>query len=87
MNRIEASNGEILECLPKGTRVRHYKHRDIIGEIVGYEYHESGKISPVPYKVYWDNSDEAFDKLGFMNIYQCINTVVPIKDTSERLGL
>lgn len=69
MNRIENSCGEIMELLPVGTRVQYKGHPELTGEIICYEYHEGGKVSPVPYKVYWDNHDLAHKVIGFFSIY------------------
>lgn len=69
MHRIEASDGNVLEIYPIGTRVRHKEYPELVGEIVGHEYHESGKISPLPYLVHWDNNTLAHDKLGIFFVY------------------
>ena len=69
------SYGDTINVLPVGTRVRHKKHRNLKGKIVAHEYHEGGKISPLPYKVYWDNGDLAARLIGFMSIYPTVGSV------------
>ena len=77
----EASDGKVLELLPVGTRVRHKKHPELVGQIVAYEYCDDGtvtkKVSPLPYKVYWDNSDLAHDLIGWFAIYPCMSEIEP----------
>ena len=70
MEKIESSDGQFLELLPVGTRVKHKKHPELVGKISKYEYHESGKVSPIPYSICWDDPEKAFSILGFMNYYQ-----------------
>lgn len=72
------STGEQLELLPVGTRVCHTKNRRLTGTIVAWEYHESGSVSPLPYKVYWDDSQLAHKVIGFMSIYPMRSEVQPI---------
>ena len=58
-----------MKLLPVGTRVIHFKHDHLRGKIACHEYHEGGGISPLPYKVYWDDNKEAARLLGFMFLY------------------
>jgi len=62
------SCGTTIELLPIGARVRH-KRTGLLGKVVGYERHESGKKSALPYKVYWDDNDIAAKQLGWLFIY------------------
>lgn len=80
--RLEDSTGEILELLPVGTMVRHKDNPKLIGKIVGWEYHESGKVSPLPYKVYWDNWALARQIMGWFGIYPMRDEIVPINDST-----
>lgn len=69
MNRIETSEGEFIELYSVGTKVRHKRYPELIGIIAHYEYHESGKISPLPYCVHWNNYQLAGEKLGWFFAY------------------
>ena len=74
--RLETSTGEFVNILPKGTRIRHIKHPELTGVIRSHEYHESGKISPIPYGVEWDNRYLARELLGsVLNIWQSEKSV------------
>ena len=79
MMRKEASDGTVIDVLLEGTRVRHTKHPHITGRIVRHEYHESGKISPLPYCVYWDDPD-AHKVLGSLSIYPSMSSVEEIRE-------
>lgn len=68
MAKKETSTGEFIDVLPVGTKVRHKKHRNLTGIIVRHEYHEGGKISPLPYCVHWDQQ-EAYKVLGWFAVY------------------
>jgi hypothetical protein len=63
-------DGRDVELLPPGTRVRHKEHPELTGELVCWEYHESGLVSAIPYKVYWDDQARANAMLGILSIYQ-----------------
>jgi hypothetical protein len=69
MNRMETSEGQIIEVLPIGTKVRHKEHPELIGIIVHYEYHRSGKLSPLPYCVHWEDNALASKLLGWLFVY------------------
>ena len=69
MFNVEASDGTVIEVLPVGTPVRHKRYPELIGKIVHYEYHESGKISPLPYCVHWNDSRRASELLGWFFVY------------------
>jgi len=69
MSSVETSDGSFIEVLPVGTKVRHKRHPELIGEIVHYEYHESGKLSPLPYCVHWIDGKRAHILLGWFSIY------------------
>jgi hypothetical protein len=66
----ELMDGHKVELIPPGTRVRHIKHPELTGAIKCWEYHQSGKVSVIPYKVYWDDPVWAATILGCMSIYQ-----------------
>ena len=83
---LEDSMGEVLELLPVGTPVCHTKYPELVGKIVRYEYHESGKVSPIPYTVYWENSSLAHELLGFMFIYPSISEVRPVGEEESNGG-
>lgn len=51
------------------TRVRHKKHPVLVGRIQNLEYSEPGKLSPLPYKVYWDDDAKAAQLLGNFWLY------------------
>ena len=74
----ETVAGEKIDVLPVGTRVKHKTHPELTGKIVAHEYHESGKISPLPYKVYWDQRS-AVDILGWFFIYPSMDSIEEIK--------
>lgn len=69
------STGQTIDVLPVGTRVRHIKDRRLTGKIMGHEFHEGGQISPLPYLVYWDNSELARKVIGLINIYPPMDKV------------
>lgn len=64
MPRLETSEGEMLDLLPVGTEVTHKYHTELRGKIICYEYHRDGRVSPLPYKVYWTDTDLARELLG-----------------------
>lgn len=74
----ETSSGEVIDVLVLGTRVRHKEKPELTGKIVAHEYHESGKISPLPYKVYWDQAN-ASKILGPLSIYPSVDSIEEIK--------
>ena len=76
--KVYTNTGEILELLPVGTRIHHKDHPKLTGKIVGWEYHERGGISPLPYKVYWDNPALALELIGWFTIYPGVDKVVPL---------
>ena len=85
MNRLQASDGEWLDLLPVGTEVTHRNYPELRGKIMCYEYHESGKVSPLPYKVYWADNDKAFDLLGCISwLYPSHNNIIPIQTVEEQ---
>lgn len=82
-NFLEDSSGDKLKLLPIGTKVRHKKYPKLIGQIVHYEYHECGKVSPLPYCVHWDNNSLASKLLGWFFIYPCRNELQYIREESN----
>ena len=66
---LPCSDGTDLEVLPIGTRVADSENPALTGTIRRYEYHESGRISPLPYNIQWDDCDLAYRVRGFMFIY------------------
>ena len=52
---------------PVGTRV--LTPEGLRGTIERHEYHESGRISPIPYLVKWDNPWRAQEVRGFPSCY------------------
>lgn len=80
MGLLECSDGTQLYVLPVGTRIRDTKQHGLTGRIKGYEYHESGKISPLPYAIEWDDSSAACDARGWLFVYGCNDTVERIPE-------
>ena len=70
-NHILDSTGEVLKLLPVRTRVRHRKHKHLVGEIIHYEWYRYGVVSPMPYCVHWEDNSLAAKLLGFMFVYPC----------------
>jgi len=83
--RKESSTGEVIDVLPVGTRIRHTDHKTLTGRIVRHEYHESGKISPLPYLVHWDQED-ASRVLGLLgSIYPMRSEIeiIPVQEVTD----
>ncbi len=51
--------------LEPGARVRH-KRTGLVGTVQGFEYHDSGRLSGMPLRVYWDGDSS---ELGWFAIY------------------
>ncbi len=60
---------EVMPLLAPGQRVRHRTHPELTGYVKHYEYHESGKLSPIPYCIGWDDSHAAAQALGWFFVY------------------
>ena len=58
------ADGREVEILPIGTLVYGIKYPVLTGIIERYEYHESGKLSALPYRVVWHDTDLARTILG-----------------------
>lgn len=52
-----------------GTRIRSKQHPELTGLMDRWEYHESGRVSGIPYHVTWDDSGHACDLLGWLFVY------------------
>lgn len=52
-----------------GTRVRSRQRPELTGLMDRWEYHESGRVSGIPYHVIWDDSTEACRLLGWLFVY------------------
>jgi len=76
--RVEDSTGEFIEILPVGTRVYFKGHPKLTGTIVAWEYHESGKVSPLPYLVHWDDYALSRKYLGWFDIYPMKSEILPV---------
>jgi hypothetical protein len=61
--------------LPVGTEIRHVRHPELTGYIRALEWTDRDHISPIPYNIAWDNSTQAYDVLGFMFVYACVDDV------------
>jgi len=76
--KMEASDKTILDVLPVGTRVCDKNHPKLVGTIRKLEFHESGKISPIPYNITWDNHGLALELRGIFSIYGGPEDVIAI---------
>ena len=76
---IETTEGKLIEVYPIETRVRSKDHPELTGVIRQLEFHESGKISPIPYCISWDDNSKAYDLLGWMFIYSDPESIEIIK--------
>jgi len=66
---MKASDGSEIDVLAVGTRVQDNQHPELKGVIRKLEFHESGKISPIPYNILWDNHELALKLRGIFSIY------------------
>ncbi len=71
------SDGTTIDVLPEGLRIRSVKHPRLAGSLAKHECHESGKISPIPYCIQWDDSAEARDVLGRLFVYAGVDQIEP----------
>ena len=55
------------ELYPVGTRISTLE--GLRGVIVRHEFHESGRISPIPYLVEWDHPTLASQQRGLLSCY------------------
>jgi hypothetical protein len=55
--------------LAPGDRCRSIRHPELTGTVKHYEYHERGWLSPLPYRIGWDDSSRACDVLGWLFVY------------------
>ena len=79
MPRLEASDGNFLDLLPVGTEVTYKDYPELRGKIMAYEYHENGKVSPLPYKVYWTDDKRAMELLGSIAwLYPSPSKIIPV---------
>lgn len=69
--------------LRPGVRVRHKRHPELVGRIDHYEYRDRGKLSSLPFCVYWDDSDLAHRLLGMFFIYPSHKSLQPIEEASD----
>jgi hypothetical protein len=63
--------------------VYHKEHTELVGTIIKHERHESGRISPIPFYVLWDNGEWARGLLGLMHWYADANRVEPIEEEGD----
>jgi len=77
-HKTENSCGEMMDLLVIGTRVRHTKYPFLTGYIKDWEFHESGKVSPFPYLVYWDDWRLARELLDPSHIYPSYSEVAAL---------
>ncbi len=75
METYECVDGSTMEVLPVGAIIRHVKKTHLRGYIKRHEFHHSGKLSPIPYSIGWDNPGFAARELGFMFVYACVDRV------------
>lgn len=67
---MEVCDGTSIDAFEVGARVRHRRHRELVGRVQAHEIHrETRKLSAVPYKVYWDDDAKACAVLGWMYLY------------------
>lgn len=67
---VELVDGTEIELIPVQSRVRHKKN-GLVGTIMSHEYAAPGKLSAIPYKVYWDDDAQAVRLMGWMYLYPC----------------
>ncbi len=72
---VECSDGKVYDLLPPGTRICHIKH-GLTGRIKFWEKHESGRPSPIPYNIEWDNDDAAHSLMGMYYFWGTPATIV-----------
>lgn len=70
------SDGTCANLLFPGTRVRHVDYPKLTGTIRKWEMHESGKPSPIPYNIDWDDDRLAREMLGMFYFYSSPERVV-----------
>lgn len=75
--KLKTVGGEEIEVLPIGTAIQHRTLPQLTGKIVGHEYHESGAISPIPYRIQWDNEALAATRIGGMYWWAGNDSVEP----------
>jgi hypothetical protein len=80
----DVSGGDVLVYALE-TRVYHKEHTELVGTIIKHERHESGRISPIPFYVLWDNGEWARELLGPMHWYADADRVEPIKEEVDDL--
>jgi hypothetical protein len=69
----------MARLLPVGTPVRSVRHPELTGRIKCHEWTAPGRISPIPYNVDWDNSDRAYETLGWFWIYQSLDSIEAVR--------
>lgn len=75
--RLYTVDGEAIDIFPLNTPIRHKEHPNLTGRIIRYEFHESGAISPLPYRVEWDDDALAREVLGVFRIYASNENIEP----------
>ena len=66
----------MIKLLPMGARIRHKAYPELTGRILNFEFNHMGKLSPLPYRVVWDDILRARKLIGRMNEYQSIYSIV-----------
>lgn len=69
MTALKTFPGQPQPLLRAGDRIRHKTHQQLTGHVKRLEFHESGKVSAIPYCVGWDDSELACSLLGIMFVY------------------
>ena len=68
------------DLLPTGTRIRHRRFPQLTGRIEGHERCRDGEVSFVPYRIEWDDPDNASLLLGSVfDVYGDDSTVERIE--------
>jgi hypothetical protein len=79
----QSVSGEAVVVYALETRVRHKEFPELVGTIVRHERHESGRISPIPFFVVWDDRELARAELGMMSWYADADRVEPIEEEAN----
>jgi len=61
--------------LPVGTLVRRVRSPHLTGKIEGLEWTDRERLSPIPYRIAWDDNRSAAETLGWLFLYACVEDV------------
>jgi len=57
--RLVTKSGKNVDVYPLGTKVAHIDDPTSQGYIIKHQYHSKGKISPLPYTIFWLSPEKA----------------------------